>query len=116
MKAIKRVVVECDLGVETDELASFGDDQRIDFKQAHVLGDERVVELRQHVLGLLGQVAVEAENLRNVARMMRHEAGRRIDRKAHDLVRRLMRDLFDVHAALGRGDEGDVRGRAIDQR
>ena len=38
--AIKRVVVEADLGVEADQLARFGDDQRIDFEQAHVLGDE----------------------------------------------------------------------------
>ena len=43
--AIKRVVVESDLGIEADELIVLGDDQRIDLQQAHVLGDERRVEL-----------------------------------------------------------------------
>ena len=39
--AVERVVVEIDLGVEADDLAVLGHDQRIDLQQAHVLGDER---------------------------------------------------------------------------
>ena len=36
----ERVVVEIDLGIEAEQLAVLGDDQRIDLEQAHVLGDE----------------------------------------------------------------------------
>src|SRR6516225_6597410 len=114
--AVERVVVERNLGIQTNDLAGFGHDQRIDLKQAHVLGQKSLVEPRQHVFGLLGLLAVKTENPRHVARMMRHETGRGIDRETHDLVRRLMRDFFDVHAALGRRDEGHPRRRAINER
>jgi hypothetical protein len=38
-----------------------------------------------------------------------------IDREGHDLLGRVVRDLLDVHAAFGRGDEGDAAGLAVDQ-
>src|ERR1041385_768379 len=41
---IKRVVVEADLRIETNQLTSLGDDERIDLEEAHVLGKERLVE------------------------------------------------------------------------
>ena len=52
--AVERVVVEIDLGIEADDLAVLGHDQRIDFQQAHVLGDEGVVEALHQRAALLG--------------------------------------------------------------
>ncbi len=114
--AIERVVVERNLGVEHFELAAGGDDQRIDLQHRHVLGDEGRVELGDQGLGLFGEIAGQAERARRGAAVMRHDAGRRIDREGMDLFRRLVRDVLDVDAALGREDEGDAAGDAVDQR
>ena len=46
---------------------------------------------------------------------MRHDAGRRIDREGLDLLRRVVRDLLDIHAAFRRDDEGDAAGGAVDE-
>src|SRR5690606_23248620 len=39
----------------------------------------------------------------------------RVDRERHDLLRRVVGDLLDVHAASLRGDEGDAAGAAVDE-
>ena len=68
--AEQRVVVERHLGVEHAQLAVLGDDQRIDLQHRHVLGDEGRVELRDQLLGLLGEIAGELERLRDRAAVM----------------------------------------------
>ncbi len=110
--AIQRVVVEIDLGVEAEELAVLGDDQRIDLEQAHVLLDEGLVELgAAAALICLLQIGVEAERLR---RRCARDAGMMpvagSTEMVDDLFGRVVRDLLDVHAAFGRDDEGDARG------
>src|SRR5207253_6053966 len=76
--AIKRVVVEANLGVETDQLPGLGDDERIDLEETHVLGEERLIELGEYRGRLFGEVAGEAEHLGGAPPVVRQEAGRRI--------------------------------------
>ena len=64
-----------------------GDHQRIDLEQAHVLGDEGRVELGDERFRLLGELAGQPQGLRHAPAVMRHDAGRRIDREGHDLLR-----------------------------
>ena len=102
------VVVEADLGVEAVELAVLGHHERVDLDEARVFLQEKPVE-RGHQLGaLLCLIAFELERGGDDAGMEGAEPRGRIDGKRDDLFRRLGRNLFDVHSAFGRGDEGDA--------
>ena len=46
---------------------------------------------------------------------MRHEALRWIDRDRGDFFRRVVRNVFDIHAAFGRNDHGHAAAGAVDQ-
>ena len=105
---VERVVVEADLGIEADELVVLGHHQRIDFQQAHVLVGEGGVKLRQKIADLLGEIAGKLERLRHAARVMRHDAGGRVNGKSEDFLRRLVRHFLDIHAAFCGDHEGDA--------
>ena len=113
---VKRVSIERHLGVEAFDPAFRRNDQRIDFKQRHVLGDEGRVELRGQFSRLFGEIAGKAQGFRDGAAMVRHDPRRRIDRETDDPVRRLMRHLLDIHAAFGRNHESDTARGAIDKQ
>ena len=113
--AVERVIVERHLGVEALEIAVGGDDQRVDLEHLHVLRDEGGIELLDQRLRLLGEVARQVQRLGDATAVVAHDSGRGIDGEGDDLLGRLVRDVLDVHAAFGRDDEGDARGRAIDE-
>src|SRR6185437_7332926 len=115
LMTVKRVVVEIDLGIEADDFAVLGHDQRIDLQKTHVLRDEGLVKASNHAADLLGLLALELERRGDVVSDIGRIACRRLDLEGLDLFRRLMRHFLDVHAALGRGDEGDVAGGTIDE-
>ena len=50
---VERVVVEGHLGVERDDVAALGDDQRVDLDHRRVGGDEGLVDLLHHLDGLV---------------------------------------------------------------
>ena len=114
--AVEGVGIEGDLGIEAAQLAVGGDDQRVDLEHLHVLRDEGVVELHGEIIGLLGQITAQAERLGDRAPVMGHGAGGGVDGDGVDLLRRVMGDLLDIHAAFRRDHEGDAARGAIDQR
>src|SRR5690606_2061176 len=113
---VERVVVEIHLGVERDQIAPFGDHQRIDLDQAGVELGERAADAAHERYRLAHLAALEPEGERDPAAVERLEADHRVEADPDDLLGRLGRNLLDVDPALGRGHQGEARGRPVDQR
>ncbi len=114
--AVERIAVEAHLGVEHEQIAILGFDQRIDLEHFDVELHEGFVKLLGELLALLVGVARQFEREGDRAAVMRHEALRRVDRDGADLFGRVVGDRFDIHPAFGRGDHRDLARRAIDQQ
>ena len=112
---LERVGIETHLGVEADQLAVLVDDERIDLEEAHVLLDERAVEVGDERAQLLLQVAAQAERFRDAPYVMRTDVRHRVDGDGDDLLRRVVRDLLDVHPAFGGDDDRDPRALPVDE-
>ncbi len=100
----------------TSSWPSFGHRERVDLDLRGVGAEKGVVEQFRDLLRLLGEFAVEAQRISDGAAVMGHEAGRRVDVEAVDLLRRVVRHVLDVHPALGRGDEGDPAALPVDEQ
>ena len=113
--AEQRVVLDVDLRIECHDVALVGDDQRVDLDQARVALEIELVERAGDDLELGDLRAFEAETVGERAAVRTLQARRGMNLDADDLLGGLRCDLLDVHAARGRGDEGDAAGVAIEQ-
>jgi hypothetical protein len=109
------VLIERHLAIERDQAVRLGDDQRIDLHQGRVEVAERLVHRHQQAHELVHLAFLEVELEGDVAGLERAHRGRRRQRQADDLVRMLGGDFLDIHAALGRGDDSDTAGLAVDE-
>ena len=109
------VVVERHLGVEGEELAFLRDQERVHFDHRAILLPVELVELRHEGHALLEEVAGEAEREGDLASLEGLEADGRVDLHLEDLLRGVVGDVFDLHAAFGRGDDDREGGRAVEE-
>src|ERR1051325_4221052 len=111
--AIERVVVKVDLRIERDEALVLRQQERIDLHQrsVHLLvgSVERLHEFRR----LAHQVRRKTELEGELARLKRAKADRRVNRLLENLLGRMGRDLFYVHAARRRCHEDGSARRAV---
>ena len=108
--------IEADLGVEHLQFAVRRHRQRIDFDLRGVGADKRIIQLGDDILGLLGEVAGQAEGRCHRTAVVWHDTRCRIDGQRFDLFGRVVCHGFDVHAALGRYDQRDAPGGAVDEQ
>src|SRR5262249_27277254 len=111
-----RIVVETDLGIETDEPTLLGHHQRIDLDQARVLIEKQPIERAHKLRTLLRLIAFELQRRGYHAGGERPQARGRIDGERGDLLWRLGRHLLDIDAAFGRGDERQASAVTVDEQ
>jgi hypothetical protein len=97
--------VDVDLGIERDQRAGLGDDQRVDLDQTQILLHVEAIERLHQGLELGELRSGKSEPEADLARLEALQAGGRVDGDGEDLFRGAVRDFLDVHAAGGGGDE-----------
>ncbi len=103
--AEQRVVFDVDLGVERQKIALAGHDQRIDLHQTRIAVQiqpiQRMCDLAE--LTELRSAQPQAESQLPALKVLQPRGRMNVD--PNDLLRRVLGDLFDIHAARGRSNE-----------
>ena len=110
------VRIEVELGVQRDDLAVAGQDQRVDFGQRCVGVPERLVQALQDRACLRQRSSGHADLRGEFIRFRIFQTDRRVDSDLVNQLRRLFRDFFDVHAAFARSHHDDFLRDAIDHK
>jgi len=118
--AVERVVVERHLRIERADLAPAGvgrggHDQRVDLDERRVLLHPHLVQRAQRVRDPLDDVRIGTAVARDRERLIAGESVERVDVPAHELLRTLLGDLLDVHAAFDAEHHERSRGSAIEE-
>ncbi len=114
--AEERVVVDVHLGVERQQVAALGHDERIDLEERRVGRDERVVERTHQLDGLLDGVARQPQRERQLASLEGLQAQGRVDADLEDSLGRLLGDLLDLHAAVLAHHQDGLARRPVDHQ
>ena len=112
--AEQAVVIEVHLGVERDGAVIFGDDEGVDFQEVGVGGLVGLRERDHGVDNAFHGLAFNAHPERQPPRLVGHQADTGLDDLFEDQLRRLGGDLFDIHAALGRGHQNGPFALAVE--
>ena len=86
-------------------IVGFGNDQRVDFEQAHIFGDKCIIQIFEQCHALRAGSAVQLQRISKLCRIAVGASGAGCDANRMDQFWRIMRHGFDIHAALGRGDK-----------
>ena len=111
----QRVVVEIYFGVERENAAVVGHDQRIDFHQRRVGLDVSLVQSIQQRDQLIHFARLQSQPIADFPRLERRQAGAAVDIFLQDCVGIFLGDLLDLHAARSRGHDHQLRFGAIQQ-
>ncbi len=104
------VAVEGDLAVEGEDLPLRSPHKGIDLDEDGVLPDQHLPQPYQHVDGLRGK----SGRVRDLARLRRGDAFRRVDVDPGHRLGPARGDLLDLHAAFRGGDGEEPPGRAVE--
>ena len=94
------VLVERDLAVEGEDLAVFGEHERVDLDERRVLALVDLVELHDHGGDLVDELGGEATGGRDLLGLLEVDARDRVDLDLGEGLGALDCELLDLHAAL----------------
>ena len=108
------VVVEGNFGVECDQLAGFGDNQRVDLHQAAVVLHISPTEGLHELLRAADGRSFDPQLLAELADLIAVQAGVRVEMFLENLLRRLGRDFLDFHATLATDHQHRLGGCPVE--
>ena len=113
------VVVKVELGIDGNHLpigirrTCRGDHQRIDFSERCILGQVERRQLHHGIGRLCHLLAPETQIECGLARLECSKSRERVERHLDDGIRAGLRDVFNLHAALGAGNQRVGVSRAV---